>query len=408
MINIPKGTKDILPKESFKWHKVYDVTRLLARKYNLKEIATPTFEHTELFVRGVGEGSDMVNKEMYTFLDKGDRSITLKPEGTAGVARSVIENSLYADALPLKLYYITSCFRYERPQAGRLREHHQFGVELYGADTAVSDIEAISIAMDFYKQFGVEPIVRLNTLGCEKCRSNYIEKLKEYYKPHLHEMCEDCRVRYEKNPLRILDCKVASCKEITKGAPRLLDCVCDECKAKFNNILSLLDSVGIKYEVDDRLVRGIDYYTNLVFEFYDTDKTLGQSALGAGGRYNNLVGDLGGKPTPVVGFGIGIERLLNYVEAKGKNIENNENVDYFVVSMVDNPYTLHVVKYLREKGYNVDFDLLERSVKAQFKYANKINAKYTITIGEDEKKSGKLSIKDMSTGQAEYKKLEEI
>lgn len=408
MINIPKGTKDILPKESYKWHKVYDVARLLARKYNLKEIMTPTFEHTELFVRGVGEGSDMVNKEMYTFLDKGNRSITLKPEGTAGVARAVIENSLYADTLPLKLYYISPCFRYEKPQAGRLREHHQFGVELYGADTAVSDVEAISIAMDFYRNFGVNPSVHLNTLGCEKCRSNYIAKLKEYYKPYINDMCEDCRVRYEKNPLRILDCKVPSCKEITKNAPRLLDCVCDECKAKFENILKLLSDVGIEYQVDDRLVRGIDYYTNLVFEFYDNDTTLGQNALGAGGRYNNLISDLGGKPTPVIGFGIGIERLLGYIEAKGKNIEDDEKIDYFVVSMVDNPYTLNVVKKLREKGYNVDFDLLERSVKAQFKYANKIGAKYTITIGEDEKNSGKLSVKDMATGQTEYKTIEEI
>ncbi len=408
MINIPKGTKDILPKDSYKWHKVYDVARKLARKYNLKEIMTPTFEHTELFIRGVGEGSDIVSKEMYTFKDRSDRSITLKPEGTAGVARAVIENSLYADALPLKMYYITPCFRYERPQAGRLREHHQFGVEIYGANTAVSDVEALSIAMDFYSNFGVTPTVLLNSLGCKNCRPAYIDALREYYKSHIGEMCEDCKRRYETNVLRILDCKVDICKEITKNAPVITDYLCDECKAKLDETLALLDKSGVKYKLSSRLVRGIDYYTNLVFEFVDEDVTLGQNALGAGGRYNNLVGELGGKDCPVIGFGIGIERLLGYLAQKNITIEDNEKVDIYVASMVDAANTLDLVRNLRERGYSVDYDILSRSLKSQFKYADKIGAKYVITYGEDELNSGLLSLKDMSSGKSTKCKIEEL
>ena len=398
MINIPKGTKDVLPKDSYKWHRVQDFVSILRDKYNLKEIMTPTFEHTELFQRGVGDGSDIVRKEMYTFLDKGERSLTLKPEGTASVARAFIENNLANEVLPIKFYYLTPCFRYERPQAGRLREHHQFGVEIYGANTPQADVEAISIAIEFYKCFGINPTVELNTLGCEHCRQNYLNALKEYYAQHLKDMCQDCKERYEKNVLRILDCKVDVCKQITKDAPIVRDYICDDCKQKFNDTLSLLDALSIPYIINDRLVRGIDYYTNLVFEFIDRDKELGQNALGAGGRYNHLVEELGGKPTPVVGFGLGIERILLYAENKGILLTQDKEVDYFVASMIeDKPYTLKVVKDLRDKGYNVEYDLLGRSLKAQFKYADKIGAKNVCVIGQDEYESGLLTLKNMQS-----------
>lgn len=409
MITIPKGTKDVLPKESYKWHRVHEIVAKLRDTYHLQEIMTPTFEHTELFQRGVGDGSDIVRKEMYTFLDKGERSLTLKPEGTASVARSYIENNLANDVLPIKFYYVTPCFRYERPQAGRLREHHQFGVELYGANTAMSDVEAISIAMDFYASFGLKPTVELNTLGCENCRDAYIKALKDYYAKHLDHMCSDCKERFEKNPLRILDCKVDSCKEITKHAPVVRDYVCDDCKTKFKKTLSLLDALSINYTINDRLVRGIDYYTNLVFEFIDQDKTLGQNALGAGGRYNHLVEELGGKSTPVVGFGIGIERMLLYAESKGITLPQDKQVDYFVANMVeDEAYMLAIVKKLRSAGYKVEYDLLSRSLKAQFKYADKIGAGKVIVIGQDEYESGLLTLKDMVSHEEKKITIEEL
>lgn len=409
MINIPKGTKDVLPKESYKWHRSQEAIAKLRDKYHLQEIMTPTFEHTELFQRGVGSGSDIVRKEMYTFLDKGERSLTLKPEGTASVARSFIENNLGNDVLPIKFYYLTPCFRYERPQAGRLREHHQFGVEIYGANTAMSDVEAISIAMDFYESFGLTPTVELNTLGCEHCRDAYIKALKDYYAKHLDDMCSDCKERYEKNPLRILDCKVAGCKEITKHAPVIRDYVCDECKSKFEKTLSLLDALSIKYTINDRLVRGIDYYTNLVFEFIDQDKELGQNALGAGGRYNHLVEELGGKSTPVVGFGIGIERMLLYAESKGITLPQDKAVDYFIANMIDNQsYLLSIAKVLRNAGHNVEYDLLARSIKAQFKYADKIGAKKVIVIGQEEYESGFLTLKDMESHEERKITIEEL
>ncbi len=409
MINIPKGTKDVLPSESYKWHRVHETIAKLRDRYQLKEIMTPTFEYTELFARGVGEGSDIVRKEMYTFLDKGERSLTLKPEGTAGVARSYIENNLGNEVLPIKMYYVTPCFRYERPQAGRLREHHQFGVEIYGSDHAYSDVEAISIAMDFYRSFGVNPSVQLNTLGCEHCRAKYIQALKDYYAQHLDSMCPDCKERYTKNPLRILDCKVAGCKTITQDAPVIRDFVCEDCGKKFGDVLQLLDTLGIPYEVNDRLVRGIDYYTNLVFEFVDKDKTLGQNALGAGGRYNHLVEELGGKSTPVVGFGIGIERILIYAENKGIALLQDKQPDYFVASVIDDlAYTTKVVKTLRDAGYSVEFDLLSRSLKAQFKFANKIGANHVVVIGQDEYESGVLTVKNMENHEEKKMTLKEL
>lgn len=398
MINIPKGTKDVLPKDSFRWREVRHVAEKIANLYNMHEIMTPMFEHTELFVRSDGEGSDVVSKEMYTFLDKGERSITLKPEGTAGVARSFIENGLFNETLPIKMYYITPCFRYERPQSGRLRQHHQFGVEIYGANTISSDVEAISIAMDFYKSFGIEPLVLINSLGCTECRYAYVNKLTEYVRAHIDNMCPDCARRLQTNPLRILDCKVPQCKEQLKDAPSIFDCLCEKCKTHYTDIKKMLTSLNIKFKEDPRLVRGLDYYTDLVFEFVDATG-ISPGALGAGGRYNGLVESLGGKSTPVVGFGIGIERLLLYLDALSKPIENNEKLDVYVASITsDEGYILHLCKKLREQGISCDTDLMMRSIKSQFKYADKINAQFVVTIGDDEIAENKVTVKDMRNG----------
>lgn len=400
MINIQKGTKDMLPKDSYKWNKVRQIANDIAIRYNLKEISTPVFESTELFIRSDGESSDIVNKEMYTFLDKGNRSITLKPEGTAGVVRSYIENGLGNELLPCKLFYITPCYRYEKPQAGRLREHHQFGVEIFGANSLASDIEAVLIAYDFYKSFGITPTLHINFLGCEDCKVKYKDVLREYVRPHLNEMCPDCNKRFETNPLRMLDCKSTICKDIMKDVPSMGECLCDKCQTKFNDFKKMLTSLGINYVHDQKLVRGLDYYTDLVFEFVDDDVVLGQNALGAGGRYDNLVELLGGKATPVIGFGIGIERLLLYLENKGIEIENNRCLDVYIASNTeDENYIIKLANSLRNKGFSVECDLMYRSLKSQFKYADKINAKFVIAIGDDEINENKVSIKNMETGE---------
>ena len=331
MINIPKGTKDVLPFDSYKWQYAEAVARETCRLFNFREIRTPAFEHTELFTRSIGDDTDVVKKEMYTFLDKGDRSITLKPEGTAPVARSFVENALDACSLPLKMFYITPVFRYENPQAGRLREHHQFGVELYGGDNALLDYEVISLAHSFLSKMGVSGLVlNLNSIGCEHCRGKYNAALKEYLQSRLSDMCPTCRERFERNPLRILDCKVSGCKEIVKDAPKILDYICDDCKTHMSELESLLKEGGIEYQINPNIVRGLDYYTKTVFEFVTT--ALGsQGTVCGGGRYNHLVESVGGKPTPCVGFGLGLERLLMLLDAIGKEIVDNNRPELFVV-----------------------------------------------------------------------------
>lgn len=409
MINIPKGTKDMLPKDSYKWQKIREVIMSLSKKYNLKEISTPGFESTELFVHSDGDSSDIVTKEMYTFLDKGNRSITLKPEGTAGAVRSFIENGLGNDVLPAKLFYITPCYRYEKPQAGRLREHHQFGCEIFGPSSLESDIETILIAFDFYKSFGVEPTVHINFLGCDECKKNYKQTLKSYAEPKLVQMCEDCHKRYEINPLRMLDCKSTVCKDILSSAPVVTDKLCDKCQDKFDSIKKMLDAFNIKYVVDTKLVRGLDYYTDFVFEFIDETAGFAQSALGAGGRYDNLVETLGGKPTPVIGFGIGLERFLLFLESRGLMFEDENKVDIYVASSTENyEYIMKFVKLLRDNNFSVESNIMSRSLKSQFKYADKIGARYVITIGDDEINSGELSLKNMSTGEQIKLKYAEI
>lgn len=402
MINIPKGTKDVLPDEAYKWHYVEKIVREVAESFGADEIRTPTFEHTELFLRGVGDTTDIVNKEMYTFEDKGKRSITLKPEGTAGVARSFIENGLGNRAMPLKMYYITPVFRYERPQAGRLREHHQFGIEFYGAKGADTDAEVILLAYTVLKKLGLNVKLNINSMGCANCRKAYNEALKEYLKDNLDDLCETCRTRYEKNPLRILDCKVESCKELVKDAPKITDYLCDECKEHFEKLQILLTTAGLSYTVNPLIVRGLDYYTKTVFEFVTAD--LGsQGTVCGGGRYDNLISQLGGGSVAGVGFGMGLERILMLMEAKGVAISEKEPCKLFIATMGDEAYRVgfKIVSELRMNGVYADLDHMERGVKAQFKYADKIKAEYVATIGENELSEGFVNVKKMSDGSTE-------
>ncbi len=410
MISIPKGTKDVLPSESYKWHYVEDDIRKVAGLFGLSEIRTPTFEHTELFLRGVGETTDIVNKEMYTFTDKGDRSMTLKPEGTAGVARSYVENGLANLPMPVKMFYMTPVFRYERPQAGRLREHHQFGVEIYGSDLPSADVEAISVAKTLFDTVGLKKLeLNLNSIGCPKCRKEYNAALKGYLKDNVQNMCASCKERFEKNPLRILDCKEPKCKEITKNAPTTIEFLCDDCKNHFDGVKKGLELLEIPYVVNPQIVRGLDYYTRTVFEFVSTDIGA-QGTVCGGGRYNNLVEQVGGKPTPAVGFGMGIERLLNVLEALNLLPSNHENVKVYVAPIgeaaTDTARVL--VAKLRKAGVSADTDLAGRSVKAQMKYADKIGARYTLCLGDDEIQRGVASLKNMLSGESVEVNLESL
>ena len=403
MINIPKGTKDVLPSEAYKWHFVENTARRISALYNLKEIRTPVFEHTELFLRGVGDTTDIVNKEMYTFLDKGERSITLKPEGTAGVVRSFIENGLASGVLPLKMYYIIPVFRYERPQAGRLREHHQFGVEIFGGKGPETDAEVILLARDYIAALGVENVeLNLNSIGCKHCRPKFNEALKEYLRPHLSEMCPTCNARFEKNPLRILDCKEEACSKINAGAPKTVDFLCDECREHFERLKGILDSCGVKYKLNPKLVRGLDYYSKTVFEFVSTDIGAQGTVLG-GGRYDTLIENLGGPSVPAVGFGSGIERMLLVLENTGKKIPEETPLGVYAAGLDDagRRAAFALVNDLRKAGVSAEFDHAERSVKAQFKYAGKIGARFVVVIGADELASGEYTVKDMQTSASE-------
>lgn len=408
--NIPKGTKDVLPEDSYKWHYIEDAVRETTRLFDVKEIRTPTFEHTELFLRGVGDTTDIVNKEMYTFFDKGNRSITLKPEGTAGVARCFVENSLYAGPLPVKTYYITPVFRYERPQAGRLREHHQFGVELYGSCGAEMDVEAISIAKSLFVRLGLDNLtLNINSIGCPTCRKEYNKALKEYYKDHIDDMCETCRERLDKNPLRILDCKEEKCKKINADAPVILDYLCDDCKKHMDDLKKGLETLEIPYVVNPRIVRGLDYYTRTVFEFVSNDIGA-QGTVCGGGRYDNLVEEVGGKPCPSVGFGMGIERLILVLENAGKMPNKCDNVTAFIGYVGDELKfdALKIVNKLRSAGISADTEFTGRSVKAQMKYAGKIGAKFTAILGTDELEKGVVNVKNMESGESTPVNIDEI
>ena len=402
MINIPKGTKDVLPVDSYKWQYVEGMAREVSRLFNVKEIRTPVFEHTELFQRGVGDTTDIVTKEMYTFKDKGDRSITLKPEGTAGAARSFIENGMYSGVLPTKMYYIIPAFRYERPQAGRLREFHQFGVEVYGAASAQTDAEVIFIADTLLKKLGLQIKLYINSIGCPTCRAAYNQALKDFFAPNLEKLCADCKNRYEKNPLRLLDCKEEGCKAINVNAPKILDYLCEECHTHFEEVKSCLSSAGVDYEIDPRIVRGLDYYTRTVFEFVST--SIGaQGTVCGGGRYDKLIEQLGGKPTPAVGFAAGIERLLMVMEQTGVVIPEPEKPTVYIAGMDAEcrKKAFALASELRKNGLIAEIDHMDRSVKAQFKYADKIGARYVAVIGGNELIEGKANVKCMETGESE-------
>ena len=410
MLVRPKGTKDMLPEEAYKWQYIERVARETANAFAFKEIRTPVFEYTELFSRGVGDTSDIVNKEMYTFLDKGNRSITLRPEGTAGVARAFLENGLAGGAMPFKAYYIISAFRYERPQAGRLRQFHQFGAELYGAEDAIADAEAISLADTFLKNLGLKQVkLRLNSIGCKACRAKYHEALKKYFAPHLDEMCFDCKTRCEKNPMRIIDCKEEGCKKYTSNAPRMLDYLCDDCKAHFEKVKGLLSASGVNYEIDPSIVRGLDYYSRTVFEFVSSAAGAQGTVLG-GGRYDTLLSEIGGKDVPAVGFAVGMERLLMVMEAENAPMESEKTTDCYILGMDDKSreraFTL--AGELREKGISAEVDLMNRSVKAQFKYADKIGARFVAVLGETELIDGAAQVKDMKASSSEKVKFEEL
>ena len=400
MINVPKGTKDILPQDSYKWQFVENKARETAKVFGASEIRTPTFEHTEVFLRGVGETTDIVNKEMYTFNDKGGRSITLKPEGTAGVARAFVENGLANSVLPAKLFYITQCFRYERPQAGRLREFHQFGVEFLGAKNADIDAEVILLAKTFLESVGIENIaLYINSIGCKECRKNYETALKEYLNQNYDSLCALCKDRLNKNPLRILDCKNDECKKITENAPKILDYICEDCSNHLETVKNLLDLAGVSYKINPNIVRGLDYYTRTVFEFV-SENIGAQGAVCGGGRYDGLIAELGGNDVPGIGFAVGIERILMLLENTNKEIENPNKVKVYLAPMGNEELkkAFELTCKLRSAGITADFDHMGRGIKAQFKYADKIGAKYVAVIGSNELSSGVVKVKNMQDG----------
>lgn len=395
----PRGTKDVLPTNSYQWQFVETKMRRAAALAGYREVRTPVFEHTELFLRGVGDTTDIVQKEMYTFKDKGDRSITLKPEGTAGAARSFIESGLFNEPLPCKMYYLAApIFRYEAPQSGRLREHHQFGLECFGAKDATTDAELILLAFRLLGDLGVKNLsVNINSIGCPECRPKYHAMLKEYLADRLDGLCETCRGRFERNPLRVLDCKEKKCQELVKDAPSMLDVLCDDCKAHFEQLKKCLDAAGIPYRVDSRIVRGLDYYTKTVFELITTTKD-GNLTVCGGGRYDNLLEQLGGPALPAVGFGMGIERVLMLLEQEGIQIPEPRLYDVFVTYMGENGLkAFELTELLRRSGVKADMDHCGRSLKAQFKYANKLNAPVSATIGDDEAAGGCVKLKNMAT-----------
>jgi len=404
----PKGTQDWYGSNMYKRTIIEETARKLCRSYNIKEIITPVFEHTVLFQRGVGETTDVVQKEMYTFEDKGGRSITLKPEGTAGTVRAYLENSLYAESQPTKLFYVTQAFRYENPQSGRLRQHHQFGVEFFGSASPLAEVEIISLLMEFLEKLGLKGIkLHINSIGCKNCRKDYNEALLAFLNKNADKLCPTCKERMAKNPLRVLDCKVDSCKEIVKDAPRTVDYLDEDCRNHFNELQNLLNDLGIPFEVDTGIVRGLDYYTKTVFEFINSEGF----TLCGGGRYDNLVHEIDEKQDiPAVGFGIGIERIINELEAQKVELPKEPNVDLYVgiLGKEAKAAAYKIVRDLRKQGLIVETDYMERSVKAQMKYANKIGAIHSVIIGADELATGKANIKNMETGEQTEISLNEI
>ncbi len=397
----PKGTKDALPKDIYKLQYIESTVMGEAEKFGYKEIRTPVFEHTELFQRSVGDTTDVVQKEMYTFLDKGNRSITLRPEGTAGAARAFLENALSNEPLPQKVCYLTSCYRYEKPQAGRLREFHQFGVECFGATSPMADAEVIAIASSIFKKLKVKNLtLQINSIGCPKCRSAYHSALTEYFKGYENDLCDTCRERLYKNPMRILDCKDEGCAKIAADAPVMLDFLCDECKSHFDDVQKYLKAEDIEFEINPKIVRGLDYYTKTVFEFVSNDIGA-QGTVCGGGRYDGLIEELGGQSTPSLGFAMGLERLQLLMESTGCEFPEDKRPDIFLIAAGENAKgeCIRLAASLREEGYRALYDLNSRSLRAQMKYADKTGAAFTAVIGDDEIESGSAVIKNMESGE---------
>ena len=410
LTNAPKGTKDILPDQVYKWHYVEKKFADICRRYGFKEVRTPAFEHTELFTRGIGDTTDVVQKEMYTFNDHGNRSITLKPEGTSPAVRAFIEHKQYAEVQPTKYYYITPCYRYEKPQSGRQREFHQFGIETFGTPNMIADAEIISLANDFLNSCGITDIqLRINSVGCPECRKKHREALKDFLKPKYDELCSTCQDRYHRNPMRIIDCKSPVCHELVQGAPMMVDYLCEDCKSAFEELQENLKAMEIPFVVDPTIVRGLDYYTKTAFEFVTT--SIGaQGTVCGGGRYDHLVEEIGGPPIPGVGFGLGIERLLMLMEANGAEFPEEEKPDVFIAFIGDKAkaFGLKLARDLRIEGISVRMDNLARNIKGQFKYADRLNAKYTIVIGEDELDRGIVSLKNMEKSEQKEVRFEEL
>lgn len=396
-----KGTKDVLPKDVHKNQYIEATALDIASKFGYKEIRTPVFEHTELFQRGVGDTTDVVQKEMYTFDDKGGRSITLRPEGTAGAVRSFLENGLCNEALPQKVCYLTSCYRYEKPQAGRLREFHQFGVECFGTASPLADAEIIALAKSIFDTLGVRDLsLEINSIGCPKCRAEYHKALKEYFASRKDELCDACKGRLDRNPMRILDCKSPICHEIAQGAPVVIDYLCDECKEHFEKVQKYLDAQNIEYKINPQIVRGLDYYTKTVFEF--VSNSIGaQGTVCGGGRYDGLVEELGGQHTASLGFAMGLERLMLLMEAQGCEFPQAEKPDLFIVALGEKATlkALEIAKDMREEGFSALLDLNQRSVRAQMKYADKLGAKFNVVIGDNEVENKIAKLKNMQTGE---------
>lgn len=400
-IQRPLGTADVTPAEMNKWYTVEKTAKNTAETFGFKEIRFPTFENTDLFLRSVGETTDVVQKEMYSVIAK-ESKFTLRPEGTAGTIRSVMQNGMLNDALPQKVFYLTSCFRHEKPQAGRLREFHQFGAEMIGSASPAADAEMISMADSFLKSLGLKNIeLNINSIGCPSCRSEYHKALKSYFSEKSSELCETCLTRLEKNPMRILDCKSAVCSDIAKDAPLICDFLCEECSEHFETLKHMLEAMNISYKINPKIVRGLDYYTKTVFEFITTDIGA-QGTVCGGGRYDGLVEQLGGTKTPALGFAAGLERLIMTMEKQGCEFIEQKKTELYIVTMGQSALNKasSLAKILRTEGYSVEYDLMNRSLKAQMKYANKIGALFTIVIGDNELETNKAKLKNMNSGES--------
>ena len=404
-----KGTEDVLPKQSYRWQFVENIMREEAANFGFKEIRTPVFEHTELFARGVGQTTDVVQKEMYTFDTKGGESVTLRPEGTAGAARAVLEHALVNEGLPIKAYYLTSCYRYEKPQAGRLREFHQFGIEEYGTSSPVADAEVISLANSIFKRLQIKNLhLEINSIGCPCCRPKFNEAVKEYFSKYKDKLCGNCLNRLEKNPMRLIDCKVPFCHEIAEGAPSILDYLCDECKEHFEQVKKYLAVSGIEYKVNPTIVRGLDYYTKTVFEFV-SDAIGSQGTVCGGGRYDGLVKELGGPSLPSLGYAMGIERLLMVMDNQGIEIPKPSPCALYVAGLGDNAQikAYEIVDLVRQSGLCAECDVVGRGLRAQMKYADKIGAAFSMVIGDNELEENLAKVKNMTTGETTELPLDE-